>query len=56
VLRRFLNVAAFASIIAAAACSDVSAPSDDLGTKQIPCSEPAPEPGMVCRGDVWNWS
>jgi hypothetical protein len=60
--RRIVHVLAIASVIAAAACGDMStAPKD--GEDQAPytpqCAGDPPEQGMRCvaglSGDVWSW-
>ncbi|HYV96549.1 MAG TPA: hypothetical protein VE967_03745 [Gemmatimonadaceae bacterium] len=54
--RRLIHAFAFVAIIAAAtACTDTVAPADDPEHPGTPCSQPAPEPGMTCRSDVWTW-
>jgi hypothetical protein len=55
--RRVFQVLAFASILsAAAACTDMTtAPADDPTHVGVSCLQPAPESGMICRGEVWSW-
>jgi hypothetical protein len=52
--RNLLRVLIAATVLTAAACSSPIAPTDEP-TEGVPCTQPAPEPGMVCRGDTWNW-
>ena len=45
-------------LLTAAACAgDPLAPrTEEPDSKTSTCRTPAPEPGMVCRGDVWGWN
>jgi hypothetical protein len=56
VLRRFIRAFAFVSIFAAAtACGSITAADEPDSDPPANCTSPAPEPGMVCRGDTWAW-